>query len=31
MTIGPHPTQMLEPDVFVLDTEYDPLADLVCS
>jgi len=31
MTIRPHPTQMLEPDVFVLDTEYDPLADLVCS
>jgi regulator of nucleoside diphosphate kinase len=31
MTSRLHPTQMLEPDVFVLDTEYDPLADLVCS
>jgi regulator of nucleoside diphosphate kinase len=31
MMIRLHLAQMLEPDVFVLDTEYDPLADLVCS
>lgn len=26
-----HPGPALEPVVFVLDTEYDPLADLVCA
>jgi len=31
MEMIPQPDQALQPDVFVLDTEYDPLADLVCG